>query len=157
MKKKSQCGTATVEFAILLVPLILLGFGVVEYGRTVYHYNTLVKSVRSAVRVMSQLNPDDAKYADREAQAKCLVVYGKTNCEGTPLVKGLTTGNITICDRRELNGCTGFNSVATGMGPINLVAVRITGYHFFFLGLPLVGAGASVTFGSIEAVMRQTG
>lgn len=155
--KKSQRGTAAVEFAILLVPLMLLGFGVVEYGRALYHYNTLVKSGRSAVRILSQLNPDDARYAEREAQAKCLAVYGKANCEGTPLAPGLTLSNITLCDRRELNGCAGFNSVATGVGSINLVAVRITEYQFSFLGLPLVGGGASIIFGPIEAVMRQTG
>lgn len=155
--KKSQRGTAAVEFAILLVPLILLGFGVVEYGRTMYHYNTLVKSVRSAVRILSQLNPDDGNYAEREGQAKCLAVYGTTQCEGTPLAPGLGVANIEICDRRELKGCSGFSSVSTGLGPINLVAVRITGYQFSFLGLPLIGAGTSVTFGAIEAVMRQTG
>lgn len=51
---KTQRGVAAVEFGILLIPLVLLAFGITEYGRAMYQYNALGKSVRSAARYLSQ-------------------------------------------------------------------------------------------------------
>lgn len=159
-----QHGAAIVEFALLLVPMLILCFGVAEYGRAIYHYNTVVKSVRSAVRVLSQHNPSDASYDARVTQAKCLAVYGNNECTGSPLAPGLDVSNVKVCDRVAWGACSGavqsdYNNVSTGLGTINLVEVRISGYQFSFIGLPLVSipVGSSMTFGDIEAVMRQTG
>lgn len=159
-----QRGGAMVEFALLLVPMLILGFGVAEYGRAIYHYNTIVKSVRSAVRVLSQHNPSDTGYSARVTQAKCLAVYGNDTCSGSPLAPGLAVSNVNVCDRVAWGECSGavqsdYSNVPTGLGTINLVEVRISGYEFSFIGLPLVNIpiGNSVTFGAVEAVMRQTG
>ena len=159
-----QRGAAIVEFALLLVPLLVLGFGVAEYGRAIYHYNTTVKSVRSAVRVLSQHNPSDARYGSRVSQAKCLAVYGNNACAGSALAPGLAISNVKVCDRISWSECSdaaqsNYNNVPTGMGTINLVEVRISGYLFSFMGLPLINIpiGNSVTFGPVGAVMRQTG
>ena len=161
---KRQRGAAIVEFALLLVPMLILGFGVAEYGRAIYHYNTIVKSVRSAVRVLSQHNPSDTGYSARVTQAKCLAVYGNDTCSGSPLAPGLAVSNVNVCDRVAWGECSGavqgdYSNVSTGLGTINLVEVRISGYQFTFIGLPLVNVpiGNSVTFGAVEAVMRQTG
>jgi Flp pilus assembly protein TadG len=159
---RRQRGVAAVEFALLLIPMLILGFGIVEYGRAVYQYNTVVKSVRSAVRVLSQHNPDDAGYAARITQAKCLAVYGNDSCSGKALAAGMTVSHIKVCDRNVSTACedltqADFKNVATGQGTINLVLVRVSGYQFSFIGLPFVSAGSSITFGSVEATMRQTG
>lgn len=159
-----QRGAAIVEFAILLVPMLMLGFGMAEYGRAIYHYNTTVKSVRSAVRVLAQHNPSDASYGTWVTQAKCLAVYGNYTCTGSPLAPGLAVSNVKVCDRVSWSECSDaaqsqYNNVPTGLGTINLVEVRISGYQFAFIGLPLINIpiGNSVTFGPVEAVMRQTG
>lgn len=159
-----QRGAAIVEFALLLVPLLVVGFGVAEYGRAIYHYNTTVKSVRSAVRVLAQHNPGDASYGTQVTQAKCLAVFGNDTCTGSPLAPGLTVSNVKVCDRVSWSECSGaaksnYNNVPTGMGTINLVEVRISDYQFSFIGLPLINIpiGNSVTFGPVAAVMRQTG
>lgn len=162
LRRRAQQGVAAVEFALMLIPMLLLAFGVVEYGRALYQYNTLVKTVRDGVRLLSQANPADESYPGKMAAAECLVVYGKTACTGDdiPLVPGLTTGHVRICDRIHYADCpaavqSDYLNVATGMGLINLVEVRVSGYTFNFLGLPFVLDVDSVIFGDIRAVMRQ--
>lgn len=160
LQRRAMKGVAAVEFALVLVPLLLIAFGSVEYGRAVYQYNTLVKAVRGAVRILSAVSPDDPGYATRVTQAKCLAVYGNEGCTGSPLAPSLGVADIKVCDRNSWGECTGttqadFKDVPTGEGPIQLVMVRISGYEFAFLGLPLVIPSATVTFSDIQAVMRQ--
>lgn len=160
--RQNQRGTAAVEFAIVLLPLLLLAFGVVEYGRAIYHYNTLVKSVRASARLLSTRNPDSQGYDALVENARCLAVYGNIDCTGPVLVPSLSKNQVKVCDRKKWQGCTGvsqdtYRSVATGQGVIHLVAVRIEGYAFPFIGLPLVINGPTINLGPIEAVMRQAG
>ena len=161
---RKQRGAAVVEFAILLIPLLILGFGTVEYGRAIYEYNTLVKSVRSAARMLSKHSPGDAAYATHREEARCLSVFGNSACaQGSKaLATGLTKSNIKICDRISWSDCAGtaqsnFEDVATGSGNINVVVVRVSGYRFTLLGLPFMGNANGLDFGPIEAVMRQNG
>ena len=160
-----QRGVASVEFALLLVPLLVVAFGALEYGRLLYHYDAVVKSVRSAARLLAQRNPDDqSSYATALSEARCLAVYGVLQCTQNqePLVPGLTLSNVNICDRRSVAECADLslydvNNVVTGSdtGTLNLVIVRITGYEFSLLGLPFTGAGGSLEFQPVQSVMRQ--
>ena len=157
-----QRGSAAVEFAIFLLPLLLLAFGVVEYGRAIYNYNTLVKSVRASARLLSSQNPNNDGYTVLQEEARCLAVHGNVDCLGPALVPNLSISQIKICDRKTWGDCKGTNqdsyrSVPTGEGTIHLVAVRIQGYQFPFIGMPLVTTGPTIPFGPIEAVMRQAG
>jgi Flp pilus assembly protein TadG len=81
-----QQGVELVELALILPFLILLSMLVVEFGRALYEYNTVAKSVRDAVRYLSVQLPNT-----NCAQAQNLVVYGKTTAGTTPLARGLTT------------------------------------------------------------------
>ena len=160
-----QRGVASIEFALLLVPLLIIAFGALEYGRLIYHYDTLVKSVRSAARMIAQHNPDDqTAYATALGEARCLAAYGVSACtkNQTPLVPGLRLSNIKICDRTSVTECDGMSlsevkNVATGAdtGTVNLVVVRISDYEFSFLGLPFTGAGSSLAFQPVQSAMRQ--
>ena len=130
MKKRTflhscQRGVAAVEFGLLLTPLVLMIFGTTELGRAIYSYNTLDKTVRDASRHLSQHGPGDPIIA---AEAKCLAVYGTTDCSGSPVAPGLTTGMVTICDA-SLCSSTHANQL-TGLGSINLVTVGIQNYAF---------------------------
>ena len=155
-----QRGVAAVEFAIVLVPLLVIAFGAAEYGRAIYQYNTLVKSVRSAVRLLSVTSPQSSEYEDAIEEAQCMAVYGNASCKGSPLAPGLTTTHVKVCDKVTWSDCgatqaTYGSVVLTGGGTMDLVAVRISGYTFQFIGLPFVTTSASLNFGPIEAVMRQ--
>jgi len=160
VKKRAMRGVATVEFALVLTPLLLIGFGAAEYGRAIYQYNTLVKSVRGAVRMLSAVSPDDPGYASRVVQAKCVAVYGNESCLGSTLAPSLSVTHVKVCDRNNWSECPESNQatykdVATGQGPIQLVTVRISGYTFAFIGLPMVTPSSTIKFSDIASVMRQ--
>ncbi|KUY77161.1 TadE/TadG family type IV pilus assembly protein [Burkholderia cepacia] len=163
-------GVAAVEFALALVPMIMLATGVAEFGRAIYQYETLTKSTRDAARYLSVWLPTDSAYP--VSQAQCLVVYGSTTCgsSGTELVPGLTTSMVTICDAQRATGCSDTsdpsqfanlptydsnNNTASGTatGAINVVEVKITGYKY--QPIPAYPWLPSITFNNIVTVMRQ--
>lgn len=151
-----MAGVAAVEFALLLIPMLVLCFGIVEYGRAIYQYNTLAKGVRDAVRLLAQNNPADTTYPT--TAARCLAVYGNTACTGQALVPGLTVNDVVICDRVSSTGCPGkqFANFATAIGTINLVEVRISGFDFALIGLPFLGnTDGIINFGPVANTMRQ--
>ncbi|SDY66764.1 TadE/TadG family type IV pilus assembly protein [Nitrosomonas sp. Nm58] len=152
---KSMRGAVAVEFALLLIPMLMLALGAAEFGRALYQYNTLVKATRDAVRHLSQRNPTETGYSQAQTEAQCLAVHGNTGCTGQPLAPGLTTGLVSI--KHYANVATG-TSLVPGP-PINLVEVGITGYTFNFILDPrafLGGGESSLTFGDIRATMRQS-
>lgn len=149
-KLRAMRGAVAVEFALLLVPLLLLAGGIAEYGRALYQYNTLVKTVRDAARLLSHHNPaDPASYGLVLEEARCLAVHGNISCSGPALAPGLTTGMVMIAS----------SATTTAAGTsVTLVEVRITGYVFNFVFNParLFGAAAdTLPFSDIHATMRQ--
>ena len=148
--QKGMHGAVAVEFALLLIPMLMLALGAAEFGRAIYQYNTLVKATRDSVRHLSHLNPTGSGYSQAQTEAKCLAAYGNTNCTGQALAPGLATSMVSI---NPIN-------ITTAAGtPITLVEVRITGYVFNFFLDPrmfLGGGDQSITFDDIRATMRQS-
>lgn len=158
--RNRQRGVAAVEFGILIIPLMLMLFGLTEYGRAIYQYNTLVKSVRDATRYLTTVAPGFGW-----AEANCLVRYGNTACSGPVLASGLEDAEIVICDASN-SGAGGdpncpqsLAAVPTASGAVNLVSVTIRNYEFVSLiNFPVGGlsVGApNITFGDISNTMRQ--
>ena len=151
VKRRMLRGAVAVEFAILLIPMILLALGAAEYGRALYQYNALVKTVRDSARLLSQYNPaaNPADYSSALTQARCLAVHGNTGCSGPSLAPGLTTGMVKIASA----------TATTDAGTvITLVEVKIEGYQFEFVldPLKLMGTGQdTLAFDEIRATMRQ--
>ncbi len=160
--RHGQRGAAAVEFALVLVPLLIIAFGAAEYGRAFYQFNTLVKSVRGAARMVASTSAVSNGYSGVVDNAKCLAVYGNVDCTGKALAPGLTTSHVKVCDRGNHDGCPGSaesDYLAVNVGGINidLVEVRISGYTYQYLGLPFVTPQTSVNFSTIAAVMMQSG
>lgn len=137
---KRQNGVALVEFALVLPFLLLLTMITTEFGRAMYQYNTLTKSVRDAVRYLSIQTP-----GTHLTEARNMMVYGNTAGTGTPLALGLTSSHVPDPTWQT----AGTNPV------INTVTVRIEGYTFNSLfpsvfGIPF----GSVTFSNVTATMR---
>lgn len=154
-RRASRCrGAVAVEFALVLIPMITLVVGVVEYGRALHQYNTLVKSVRGAARFLTIYNPSDVAYP--LAAARCLVVHGNKDCTGAALVPGLTTTMVKVCNPVTFTDCSPntYSSVTTGLGLINLVEVRVVGFPFNTT-LPFVPGLKNIKFNTISATMRQ--
>ena len=144
--KLKQSGVALVEFALILPLLLLLTFITTEFGRALFQYNILTKSVRDAARYLTPYNPRDAA---KILIAKNLVVYGNPAGSGSPLVIGLTTALVP-------------NPVwqTAGTGPvINTVTIRVTGYNFRPLfasafGVSFANVNGNIPFADISATMR---
>lgn len=124
--RKHMKGAVAVELGILMIPLVTLAFGITEYGRAIYSYNTLTKSVRDAARYLTSHTPGDPQ---AHADAQCMAAFGNPDCTGSPLAPGLTQAMVQTCD--FVLTCPGVTtSLTTGSGTINLVAVRILGYPY---------------------------
>jgi Flp pilus assembly protein TadG len=50
---RRQRGAAAVEFALVIIPLLMIVAGIIEFGRTFWYYDALVKSTRDAARYVS--------------------------------------------------------------------------------------------------------
>lgn len=153
-RRRKQAGVAAVEFAILLVPMLSILFGIAEFGRVMYQYNTIAKAARDAARVMSTQTPSDPDYPTLVNNATCLAVYGNQGCTGSPLLPGMTTAMVSLCDR--LSCAATHANVATGSGVINLVTVTIgtANNPYTFNSLAPFGV-PSFNFGPISVTMRQ--
>jgi Flp pilus assembly protein TadG len=138
--KKRQVGAAMVEFALILPLLLLLTFITTEFGRAMYQYNTLTKSVRDAVRYLSIQTP-----GTHTTEATNLIVYGNLAGTGTPLALGLSINNVSTPTWQS----AGTNPV------ISTVTVQITGYTFNSLLPSFFGISfGKIPFTPISATMR---
>jgi hypothetical protein len=142
--RKQQHGAALIELALIIPLLLLLTFITTEFGRAMYEYHALVKSVRDAARYLSVHPP-----GTHVEQARNLMVYGSLTAGDKPLVSNLTLANVpadTCCTWQP-----------TGTAPIfQTVTVRITGYTFepMVSGAFGVSLGGILSFPPITATMR---
>lgn len=144
----NQAGSVIVEFALLLTPLLILAFGITEFGRAMYQYNAIAKSVRDGARHLSQYAPGDNQSKN---EARALIVCGKLVCglNDKPLVPGMTTSLVSISDRISDEN---YNLQSTGRGTVNLVRVEVNGFTFQSMAPAFV---PHVTFAPIHVTMLQ--
>ncbi|HEX8989584.1 MAG TPA: TadE family protein [Rhodocyclaceae bacterium] len=145
-----QSGLALVEFALTIGFLVAITFGITEFGRAIYQYDTLAKAARDAARYLSTKAPGDAAAI---AEATCLAVYGTPSCTGSPLVAGLTTAMVSVCDAVS---CPATNH-AQGSAPVqDLVTLTIGGQNNpFTFASAMPGVVPNIPFGAISVTMRQ--
>lgn len=148
--KTKQKGVAAVEFAFLLTFILVpVAFGITEFGRALYQYNTLDKATRDAARYLSTQAAGTGI-----GIAQCLAVYGTQDCSGQPLAPGLSVGNVNICDAVS---CPSNHIVSTSLGSFHLVTVSIGGgqkppYQFISI-IPFIVP--NINLGPIGTTMRQ--
>lgn len=172
-----QNGVAAIEFAILLLPMIVILLGITEFGRAIYQYNTVTKAVRDATRYLTAQTPGDTNAAQAAA---CLVQHGDyQNCTAPPnyssnanyLAPGLNSVNISVCyptgcitynnAPNNIPACPSASNQTQGINPsINMVTVMVCGYTFtptfipFFRSLTSANFSKSITFDNISTTMR---
>ena len=89
-RNKTQTGAAMVEFAIVAGVFFIFLFGVIEFGRFLFTWNTLTEMARRGARIAAVCPPHHAAIA-RTA------IYGDPAAGTTGVVlTGITTANITI-------------------------------------------------------------
>jgi Flp pilus assembly protein TadG len=100
MRRRSQSGSALIEFAGSLSLLAVMFAGIFEIGYSFYAYGTLVDAVRAGARYAA-LQPHGANMDPAAAKAvRNMVVYGDPAPGGgaKPLVPGLTTEHVELID-----------------------------------------------------------
>jgi Flp pilus assembly protein TadG len=144
--KKTQGGVALLEFALILPFLLLLSITAVEFGRALWQYNVLTKSVRDAARYLAMQTPET-----KIAEARNLAVYGNRAGTGNPLAIGLTTAHV-----QGRVGVIDPSWQTAGTAPvINTVTVTIRGYTFRSMFSSVFGIPfGTMTYSDISATMR---
>jgi Flp pilus assembly protein TadG len=140
--KNRSRGVAAVELGITIVPLLILTFGVTEYGRAIYTYNALDKSVRDAARYMSA-----PPSADPTPAASAVNTAGN----GSPLAPGLAAGNVAICTPASCPGTHSAQITSAG-NSLSMVTVSINGY--IYNSIITYVAPATLNFSDISVTMR---
>src|SRR5574340_1370765 len=94
--RKRQSGTAAVEFAVVVFVLLLVGAGIVEFGRALWYYDAVAKGTRDAARYMSTVPTPSLGAA--QATAQDIVVRAATAAG----VAEFAGANVTItCEPRS--------------------------------------------------------
>ena len=94
--RKSERGNAVLEFALGWSILWMMFSGVYQVGYAYYVYNVLMTSVSDAAQLGAKLGYDTADPSTYQTKLKNMVVYGDTTAGTTPIVPGLTTGNVNV-------------------------------------------------------------
>ncbi len=100
-RPQGQQGIAMVEFTLVLPLLLLLLLALGEFGRMLFQYNTLLQASRDAGRyVASQAWNSTLGTVSLSStlltNTQNVAVYGVPANTGTPVVSGLTTGNVAV-------------------------------------------------------------
>ncbi|OIR17584.1 TadE-like protein [mine drainage metagenome] len=76
-------GAVAVEFALLLIPLLMIVTGIIEFGRAFWYYDALAKSTRDAARFLSnnRVSTTVAIDAALKDEAKTLVVSAASQAQ----------------------------------------------------------------------------
>jgi len=112
-------GQSLMEFALVLPLVLLVAFGITEFGRAYYQYNTLSKAIRDGARYMSSHTYNSTNITN----AKNLVVYGQTSGGSTPALPGLTTSTINVTPS---GGTTPYDEI----NPPQQITVGVNSYPF---------------------------
>lgn len=134
-QSNGQKGVAAVEFALVIILLLIIVAGVIEFGRAFWYYNALTKATRDGARFMSEVSTE--KIGDSLADAEDLVIAA-ANAANVP---GFDRGNVEVT-------CDGA-ACANGTAP-EVVRVEITDYEVTIGGwipifLPTGGGVTSFT------------
>jgi Flp pilus assembly protein TadG len=103
IERRRSRGIATIEFAICVPVLLLLMLATAEIGRMLFQYDTLTKAVRDGARyAASNAAVGTTRLVNITTQlsteTRNLTVTGNTAGTGSPLLPGLSVGNITVSD-----------------------------------------------------------
>jgi Flp pilus assembly protein TadG len=131
MRKKEK-GQTLVEFALASLIFFTLLFGIIEFGRALWTWNTIVQQTRAGARFAIVEVPDA-----NDTPTKNFVVYQNSAGAGDPILPGLTTSNVSVAYLTNAGAAAASKAVA------DKIEVSITGYTFNFI-VPLFGGGITM-------------
>jgi hypothetical protein len=75
---QEERGQATVEFALVILFLLLLLFGIVDFSRLFFAYATMSNAVREGARY-AIVHPEDTAGIENQARAMMVIVGGQAD------------------------------------------------------------------------------
>lgn len=146
--RRAQHGVAMVEFAIALPLLLLLLLGVAEFGRMLFHYNSVLQASRDASRYAAAeawnktLGSIELTTA-LETAIKNVAVYGvpSANAGFSPVVPDLTTAQVAVTPVNSGSATDHVRVTITyTFQPVIDTLPQILGGQAISLGIPLVAS-----------------
>lgn len=149
IRRTLQGGVAAVEFAFVLVILLLIMAGVVEFGRTLWYADALTKATRDGARLMSSW-PIGTIGSNGPGAARNIT---KDSANAANVSPSLAVGNVLV---ECLNDAFVSVTCADGTAPAN-VRVSITSFSVV-LGawFPFIGTGGLINYGGISLAPHTT-
>ncbi len=117
-------GAVLVEMVLVTPILLFIMLATAEVTRVFVDHNTLTKAVRNGARYVAANAYQGTTglvsvSATLKAEAQKLVVYGNIAGTGTPVLPGLTPGDVTVTDIGADNIQVSANHAISGMfGPV---------------------------------------
>ena len=156
IKRSGQVGGAVIEFAFVMIVLLLIVAGAMGFGRAFWYADALAKSTRDGARLLSTwsifvaANTDAGRILAAQAGAVAARDLTISSANAANVSPQLTTGNVLVqCAYSAFN----FVACDQAINPVN-VRVRITGNNNtggFSINLsewmPFVGGQA---FGNVD-------
>ena len=150
---RGQRGQTLVEFALVVMIFLVVMFGLLEFARALWTWNTIVQATRAGARFAVVEIPNNAN----DDAIKNYVVYLNSAGTGDPVLPGLTTSNVTV-SFQQINLSTGAYQNPPGSPPnkyqADVVRVGITGYNFNFI-VPIFGT--SITLPAFTSTLSLEG
>ncbi len=115
-RQSNERGSTLVEFSLAGSVFLLALFGVLDFGRLLWTHNALADAARQGARHAVSTS------ITKTAEIKNTVIYGNPDGGTSPIVPGLTTGNVEII----------YDNVGLGRGT---ATIKVTGYRFRFAAL----------------------
>lgn len=134
MKKESRKnsfgskGQALVEFAIILLPLVLLVFGMIEFGRYLYLKNSVTNAAREGARLAAVTNPWNNGSA--QVVSDYILTFpsmndGTTSVTVSPSASPPTTGTAMTVEVRQ-HFTTGFSALIPQFSNLSTIRALAT-------------------------------
>lgn len=136
--RKQEKGQSLVEFALVAMIFLVVLFGIIEFSRALWTYNTIVQATRAGARFAVVEVPTST---DIEVQR--FVAYHNSTGTGTPVLPGLSTSNVSV-NYWKINPATGaYEAPTPNKYAADVIQVGITGYTFNFI-VPIFGTSLTL-------------
>jgi Flp pilus assembly protein TadG len=157
-RSASTTGVVAVEFAFVLVILLLIMAGMVEFGRTFWYANALTKATRDGARLMSTWDASDINTGVTKAKEQVIDVAAAANVS-----PALTSAKVQVqCDYlHDYSVPSSYSSFSFGAcsagTPPTAVKVSISDFTVN-LGqwFPFIGPNGLISFSGIALAPHTT-
>lgn len=140
---KFQRGASMVEFALIALVFFIIIFGIIEFARVMFVFNTLVEATRRGARVAAVCPVSDVGIS----QVKNVTIFDAPGGGGNPLL-GLTADDVRVTYYQKNMALVTDTGIASATSEdydkIGFVRVEILPSFTHTLIIPLIGNTFSV-------------